>query len=275
MKIGYTYNDDSVIDLFLDITTKCNLNCSYCFARHFKEWEQIQSFKHLSFIEKTLRFSKYKFNIILFGGEALLHPEIKEIIELFLNSTKTNQVILLSNGLLDEEFYQDERITYCLTLHNYINDKQFEKFNYTCSKVKNLIVNLILENSEKFIKRYEILKNYKIDFSQIYNNDTIVENIFLPDIDYQGKDYIYNSTMNYKNFFLKHKEMNIDDIEYCFVKELNIDIKGNIINTCAGTSINIFENPLFFKTYDNKLKCKHKICKDCTGTIRTTKIIKE
>jgi organic radical activating enzyme len=276
MRISHIGNDDDVIDLFIDITTKCNLNCSYCFARHFKEWEQVQSLKNLKYIEKILKFSPYKFNIIFFGGEALLHPEINEIKDLFLNSEKTNKVILLSNGLLDSEFYKDDRINYCLTLHNYIKEEQFNIFLNNCSHVKNLLVNLMLEKSEKFLNRYEKLKQYKLDFSQIYNHQTIVENIVLPEIDYQDDDYIIGEeTFNYKDFFLKHKEINVDDIEYCFVKELNIDIRGNISNDCLNTNINIFDNPLFFKSYNNRYKCSHGTCKDCNGTIRTTKILKD
>jgi len=219
-----------------------------------------------------LNLSKYNFNVLLFGGEASMHKDINEVKELFLSSPKVNKLIVLSNGLLPMRYYEDNRVEYCITLHNHITDKQFRKFVSTCEQIDNLIVNVIIEDTDLFRTRYHQIKQFKVEFSQIYNDDTIVDNITLPDyIEYDDGYYRGGINMKYDEFFRQHKTMDLDDIKYCEVKELNININGQIKNDCGNVDVNVFTNPLFFKNYDRNFKCSHKTCKDCTGTIRTTK----
>jgi len=264
----------NTINLFIDITTKCNLKCSYCFARKTKEWDKIQSIEKLKLVSNTLRFSEYNFNIILFGGEALLHPDIKKIVELFNNNKKVLNTVLLTNGTYNGDY--GLYVEYVFTLHD-LSDKEFLIFKDNIRKTNKSIINLMLKNNIRFKNQYHDLLNEfgkdKIEISQIYDDNTIVNDI-TDEFDFieYNKDYLYNGkSYTYQEYIKIHKNIIPKDIGICYVQELNIDIDGNISNDCNNISDNIFDNPLFFKSYNNKYNCQRDFCKDCTGTIRTTK----
>jgi len=266
----------NTINLFIDITTKCNLHCSYCFARKEKEWDKIQSFNKLKLISSTLRFSDYNFNIILFGGEALLHPEIKEIVDLFNDNKKVLNTVLLTNGTYKGDYDLD--VEYVFTLHD-LSDKEFLVFKDNIRKTNKFIINVMLKKDLRFKNQYlDLLNEFgqdKIEISQIYDDNTIlIEDISDMDFIQYSKDYLYlGEYYTYNDYIKIHKNIVPKNIGICYVQELNIDINGHISNDCNNISDNIFDNPLFFREYDNKYNCQRDMCKDCTGTIRTTKVL--
>lgn len=239
-----------------------------------------------------IRLSPYRFNVILFGGEALLHKDIGHIIDVCNNSDDVNKVIILSNGLLDSSQYRYDAL-YGLTPH-VLNEEQEDKFIESCLLIKrieakNLKVNIPLNVFNNNIERiYNKLKDASllesVKFSVIYDDNT--KNITAIDeikekfsyIDFTHDDgYTLNGVnMNYIDYLQRHLEINPSkDVEECWMNELNIDIDGNISNDCLGFTVNLFNSPLFFKKYRLGNKCTLPSCKDCTGTITSSKIFKE
>ena len=85
--------------LILEITERCNFDCKQCFADS-KEGERLK-FKEIKRIIKESQGLNTK-EIVLTGGEPLLHPKFKEIIK-FISSQKINIGIRSNGSLIDKE----------------------------------------------------------------------------------------------------------------------------------------------------------------------------
>jgi len=269
----YTETEDNTINLFIDITTVCNLNCPYCFARKDKKWDEVQTLDRIKYILKCTKFSRFDFNILLFGGEALAHPNIEEIVNECNSNTKVLNTVILTNGCIKGKYGLDA--IYVFTLHD-INITEYNAFKDNLKIPGDAIVNVVLTQTELFKMRYIELDTlgYKIEHSMVYDDDTIV-NEDLSDmlfLNMGDKEYLYDGILyNYRDYFKIHKKIIPKDIGLCTIQELNIAIDGSISNDCNNVMDNIFTNPMFFKSYNNKFDCQRSECTDCTGTIRTTK----
>jgi len=279
MKISHVNTIKNSINLFVDINTICNLNCPYCFARKEKEWNKEIEIGKVKFISQSLKFSKYSFNIILFGGEPLLHPKIKNIVNIFNNNPKVNKTIILTNGTLKGVPY-DLDSEYVFTLHE-LSEKEFNNFMKNIAKPEKSIVNFVIKQDKTSIERYRKILKMKdvlldIEHSQIYDDNIyIIEDLsHLNFLELRKEFVIDNKTFNYRDFLKFHKTLNPKEF-ICEIQELNIDLEGNISNDCSGIRDNIYDNPLFFKKYVKEYECLRNRCLECTGTIRTTKISKE
>jgi len=84
--------------IFIDLTSRCNLNCRYCFNA-----DSVKASEHdlpLSFIKKMLSEDNVSQipNWILSGGEPLLYPELNEVLNLF--NRKNIRAKIATNGIL-------------------------------------------------------------------------------------------------------------------------------------------------------------------------------
>ena len=88
-----------IAKLNFELTTRCNLNCGHCLRDR-----SLNSDLELGLIKKVLKEVKaYGINRVGFtGGEPLLHPEFKEIIEHCVQEGFSFS--LVSNGILIPEF---------------------------------------------------------------------------------------------------------------------------------------------------------------------------
>ena len=88
---------DIIKTIHITVTDDCNLRCLHCYMS-----AGIVSKKYLNLTlvsEKIKRIQQYynsKLDIVVSGGEPLLHPEILS----FLKEIKENQVTLFTNGML-------------------------------------------------------------------------------------------------------------------------------------------------------------------------------
>ena len=125
----------------LVLTNKCNLNCSYCFAKELTNRE-VQSFTIENFI-KALNFIKTGNNqkIGIVGGEPLLHSKFADFIDILNNDEEINNCTIYTNGV---------------ELHKYIDILGSSKFGIliNCNLPDN-IGNLYtkLENSLKLLSK--------------------------------------------------------------------------------------------------------------------------
>jgi hypothetical protein len=247
-----------------------------------KDWGYSQDFKKIKLILSSLRFSKYQFNILLFGGECLMHENIREIVDLCNSNPKVLKTIILTNGVYESstENLHDMDAEYLFTLHE-LNEPDYIKFKNNCHKVLNgkgsLRINVMLSESKLFRTRYlELSSQFDIEISQVYDNDIFIVKD-LSDMDflkYSNKLYEYkNKLYNYRDYLKIHRTIVPKNIGMCNIQELNIGLDGSIVNGCNNTNENIFKNPLFFKNYSTEFNCQRDRCIECTGTIRTTKEI--
>ncbi len=90
----------------LELTTKCNLNCTYCFRKFLssREITEIDLDIARAIIKKASKSGVKR--IVLSGwGEPLTHPDILEVISAIKSSGM--EVLLNTNGVLLEEYVRD------------------------------------------------------------------------------------------------------------------------------------------------------------------------
>lgn len=86
--------------LEINLVDNCNLNCKGC--AHFsnicdKKYVEVQQFKQ-DLKKITDIFNLYNFRLL--GGEPLLHPNLKEIIEIARYYLPDSRIVIVTNGLL-------------------------------------------------------------------------------------------------------------------------------------------------------------------------------
>lgn len=79
------------MDLTLNITNRCNLNCDFCYVEKGEEILEVEDIKSI--------ISQKEIDIVtLTGGEPLLHPEIFDILSLFYSNNI--DINIITNGVL-------------------------------------------------------------------------------------------------------------------------------------------------------------------------------
>ena len=84
-------------NIFVEITDRCNLNCKHCIRSYNSKNNEFISLDEFEKLTKQLESLKFK-NIILTGGEPLLHPKIDSLLRKSCNQFKN--VYLDTNGIL-------------------------------------------------------------------------------------------------------------------------------------------------------------------------------
>ena len=104
------------------ITEKCNRKCTFCFARnrlmHSKQQEKNMSMENILKVFSFLKRSGSR-ELRLLGGEPTLHPKIKEIISLSLESDF--RIFFFSNCIMSPD------------LTDFIADIPADKINFLCN----------------------------------------------------------------------------------------------------------------------------------------------
>lgn len=129
----------------LVITSKCNLHCSFCFARdHLRDNTRENSF--LS-IENFIDFLDYISDsgmdeVRLIGGEPTLHPQFARLLELAYQ--RFSKVVIFSNGMINEtalsvlEAVSPEKITVMINTSAHSDLPQKSELEYRFSVMKRL-----------------------------------------------------------------------------------------------------------------------------------------
>jgi molybdenum cofactor biosynthesis protein A len=146
----------NVKTLFIELTDKCNLNCTHCFNRPYaiNNTMSLENFNVI--LEKAsdnyIKKDDYQQKVILTGGEIFMHPRIKDIIEVCKNHTE-KQFVLTTNGLLlTDELIQLIEESPNLTIQ--ISVDGVSKEVYEKQRGKNTF--------DKFMRGFNLIKNSRI-----------------------------------------------------------------------------------------------------------------
>lgn len=259
--------------VYVEITNKCNLNCSFCSEiKKEKKEMTIDEFKVI--ISKIKEYTNYIYLHI--KGEPLLHSKLEEILSICDdNNIKVN---ITTNGTLLKE-RKDILLNYkCIrqinvSLHSENNkDNYFEDVFNTCKEL-----------STKMFINYRLwtLKDNIFDKESTKIVDKIKNHYNLSTI-YVDKNKIDNNTfISFNNLFIWPDEslgLNIDAKCYGLIDQLGILVDGTVVPCCLDSNGiinlgNIFNEDLdkilntsFVKDIikgfkDNKSICK--LCKNC------------
>ncbi len=284
-----------VKSIHITTTNDCNLRCKHCYMSAGIKYQDYLDLNVLARkIEEIEKFYDSKLDIVVSGGEPLLHPEI----ESFLNLIKKHHVILFTNGLL-------------------INENNIGVIAETCDSVQ-LSMEGISKDSFESIRGLDSYEQFRRSILLLikYNVRLVLAITLLPNTveDIQRNLVPFINSLDYKNIeirlnhevemsgnainnysHLKHKE-NIEDIMLNLVKSLtdigiNYESKSErnikFTNCGIGASIvfeangkvypcskysnfyreltdNIIDTIEYFDSLNNKTSCVHMLCcHDC------------
>lgn len=149
-------------DIF--VTDKCNLKCSYCFAK--EHVNKNKSEISIGNFNKAINFitNKNAENISICGGEPTLHTKFRDILQLVKNNNKINNCIIFTNGIELYKFVEEFENTKFSALincnsKNDIGKKQFEKM-----KISIELLSQITSNFNIGINLYSIKQDYTYIF---------------------------------------------------------------------------------------------------------------
>lgn len=186
-------NDYLLKHLSIAITSKCNLNCSYCYKSINEKQALVLDKKIIfKFIDNILKYYPNKIKTIqLIGGEPLIHPDINEIIEYILD--KKILVRISTNGTLSilqdykfKDIVNNPNVEFRISLDSYIEEENdfyrgkgsFKKIIKNISfltkcKCKLSIKSVLTKNNIDSLEQMLLfLKNLNIKsfaFTPIYN----------------------------------------------------------------------------------------------------------
>lgn len=140
----------------------CNLNCSYCDTKYAIKGSYGTQMEISEILEEIKKYNSK--NITLTGGEPLIHPHIKDLIDgLINNGYKVN---IETNGAVDISPYLNK----CLITMDYklpsSNMEKYMKLDNLEKLTENDVLKFVTKESD-FEKIEEILKKYNIK-SYIY-----------------------------------------------------------------------------------------------------------
>ena len=265
--------------IYIEITNKCNLNCSFC-SEIKKPIKEISVTDFEIIINKVKEYTDYIYLHV--KGEPLLHSHLDELLsicdnnKIFVNIT-TNGTLLKERKkeLLSHKSIRQINIS----LHAQNNKKDYFKdiFN-TCEELsKNIYINYRIWslNDSKINKESTIIVNKIKDY---YNLSTDFVNKIKSNSNITIKDNIY---LNISNLFVWPDEslgLNIDAKCYGLIDQLGILVDGTVIPCCLDSNGVINLGNIFIESLEdilnmsfskeiirgfknNKSVCK--LCKNC------------
>ena len=190
------------------LTYRCNLNCSYCFAREFVHKENtditVKNFmKAVSFLTNTGNT-----HVGLIGGEPTLHPVFQLFMEMLIANPKVTGITLYTNGLLMDQFIPQiihPKVTVLVNCNSprIIGEKAFTSiqqnldtliWKYYRKEQINLGINLYsIDMDYSFI--VELLQRYKMHHLRI--------SLSVPDFSSCGDINVLSYFRKYKEFLLE------------------------------------------------------------------------
>lgn len=154
--------EDKLKKLYIEPTSKCNLNCKMCFRNTWID-EELENMT-MEIFNNAINTMPSNVDKIFFGGmgEPLFHPDITEMVK--IASSKVKEVELLTNGtLLNEEMSKnllEAGLTMLWISIDSLESKEYEKIRVN-SKLEKIINN---------IKVFNKLREYSGESNKAKNN---------------------------------------------------------------------------------------------------------
>lgn len=266
--------------IYIEITNKCNLNCSFC----IKDNRSIKEMSLEEFEEVLQKINNYTDYIYLHvKGEPLLHSNFKEILSLCKKYNKkvniTTNGVFLKNRVEDiNKFNVVRQIN--ISLHSE-NDKEnyIEDIISSVKKLKNIYIvyrfwtldnNKIDEKMLKYLNK--IKEEYKID-NNTYKKILTEDNIRIDDNIYINKDKeftwpildnYYYEEKGYCYGLKRHIGILVDGrVIICCLDSFGSSDLGNIFNSSLEEILNTDKCKNIIEGFNNR-KAYLNICKHCS-----------
>ena len=304
--------DHEIQRLYLhwDITTKCNYNCNYCYAKldysSKNNWQKEIDVKIINNIITSISFSSLPVFLGLLGGEPTLSKNyfyiLDKIQEKILFRKDRNRLYITTNLSKNLDWWKEnpklERTFILTSFHpEYHNEKTIKEFIeklYYLDKFFKVKVNIMLDPNYKNITDLwnKYLKDIKRDTSIIIHPHIIypdgspfndIQKIYSESLDiyeeiYSYQDPEYELIQNNKKDSLRdidifsRKLQSFKDWK-CYQNNYEISFNGDVLNLCFNERDNLNKNIFFFKKIKEikARKCFHDWC-NCDGLLKCKKV---
>lgn len=275
--------------IYIEIINICNLKCSFCpEGKREKSYMSIENFKEV--INKIKGYTKLI--ALHIKGESLLHPNLKEILEIC--EDEGIQVNITTNGTLLKDkvdilaLYNSVR-QINISLHSININENNEKYN-TYTYVKD-----VLDSVKKIKEKSDIIISYRFwNLEKIEENDENIDILRLLEDEYNKKNLI----QKLKNQKFEELDKNIfinQDIKFewpnlenevisekgtCMglKNQIGILVNGDVVPCCLDQNGDIKLGNIFSQDLEeilksdlaqkilkgfNENKIIHKLCKRC------------
>ena len=205
MKIELDKVVKNIKTVFMEITSKCNYSCKYCYNNSGTSGK----IKQLTFNEISSLIQQYKQfgikKIILSGGEPFLHPDIFKIIEL-IHRNDFELMIITNGSLLTKEtsiLLNKYKVTLQLTLDSHIEEIN----NYYKGKNSYKLTLNGLENLNNYFDMNNVYLRINLNYLNMNDDEILsfchflkergIKNIYFAFVKCEGRA----SKCNYPNLY--------------------------------------------------------------------------
>lgn len=312
-KIEKFYGEGHLVNrlyIHWDLLTKCNFNCSYCFARRDYEktsrWQKNDPLTTQMLIIEAISRAVLPVFLGLQGGEPTIHPHFEKIyfkiFDKIISKHEDSRLYITSNMSTNVfkkiNFIKGTKFLCSLHLeHERDYGENYKKFlenvEYLSTKNYECRVNLMLLPDLKYVNKIMDLYNKLLELGvQIHPHfmykDSAGDSLlydYTPEF-YEkfnfirdcNKEYIFESNDYYNkvsDYTLFEKKLNNFKGFDCYNNNYEITFDGRIQNVCKRNSIDLKSNLNYFKniTHIDPMKCPYDVC-NCDGMLKILKVKK-
>lgn len=240
------------LKVYIEITNMCNLNCSFC-----SKTSRADRFMKVEEFEKVVKEVSSYTNLIALHvkGEPLLHPNLKEILDITekynLKVNITTNATLLSKKIeviLNSNSIRQINISLHSAEQNNVDEEKYlENVFESVDKIHqntNIIISYRLWNLEK-IENNDINKNVLIKLGEKYDIENIFEKAKKNDFIELDKNIFLNQDIEFE-----WPDINGDIIAktgkcYGLRNQIAILSNGDVVPCCLDANSNIFLGNIF------------------------------
>lgn len=269
MKIIYSSDIEVYPHFCVFLTTACNFKCNYCFSQSYiHNNHEIFTIEDIRLFTQSL-YKLKEYEVILLGGEPLLHPKISDIVNIFIQDQRCNTVVILSNGSLDYESKNiplNSKVSPVLTFHETQNyNKNIFLKNCWYLKDQDLKVSFYLSNKTPKTRNLidKLLKFLPQDkLEQIFINTKIQTNVNT------RNDYLYFNNKKINIYDVLRFKLNRFKGYKCYNNNYNVYPSGLVTQRCGTFKANFRD---WSPKEKNWMVCPMNTC-DCILDIKSLKI---
>lgn len=289
-----------------DVSTQCQLECSYCYAikDYGSEWGNIDSWARQKLVIRNIAHSSLPVFLGLLGGEPTIHPRYNELVALCheaISKHKDGRLYITTNGLNPTRWFEKlkyyDNMYFLWSAHFEYEKKYGQGFQRIIDNIKVVTdkgfrskINVMLNPDpktwpkiHKLVDQLEKIEGLEIHPHFLYNEGNVHDLYkYSPEFyeefkrfeDYpnylvfedNGEKTIYNDYTIFNN-----KKTSFTGWD-CYNNNYEIDYKGSVNRFCFDENTDLISNFNFFKNIGKVTAavCPHSSC-NCDGLLKIYK----
>jgi MoaA/NifB/PqqE/SkfB family radical SAM enzyme len=289
-----------------DVSTQCNLKCSYCYAikEYGDDWDKIDHWGNQRLVLRNLERSTLPIFLGLLGGEPTMHPKYDELIERAhsaISKHKDGRIYVTTNGTKPTEWFKNHKFydnMYFLWSAHFEYEMKYGKgFDLILENIKVMKekgfrnkVNVMLHPNPKlwhkihdFVDKLEYIGGIEIHPHFLYDEGDVHRlHQYTPEFYEEFKRFesypgylVFEGESNkvvYNDYTIFNNKMTSFTGWDCFNNNYEISWKGDVQQFCFNDRDSLLTNFNFFKDIEKVVgvSCPHTTC-NCDGLLKIYK----